>query len=510
MYRVYPVIITLIVLCITLVSACKTGKSAEKPGVIHLRSEPMIISDDQKSNEKAKQVFNVKEVTFEIVQYDVQTEYRNNVWLPLAYTKNNFEVKNDVVIDYTTELMWQKSSSPNKMTYQDAQAYIIKLNQERIGGHSDWRLPTVNELLSLMTQNSQFTDKGVYISLIFDKTQRNFDTTQLCFWSADKSSSTSAWHVSFGRVDVRYDIFDFKYYVRAVRSCSLDDLKANATPTPVLTVNRASVGKTWTDPITGMEFVLIPAGEFMMGTAVPQSNCPEDDPFTEKNERKDCLSQVKIPKNETPIHRVIISEPFYIGKYEVTQLQWYKVMGNNPASFKTEKVGMDSQNHPVEQVSWKNAQEFIRRLNEKAGMTRYRLPTEAEWEYVCRAGTTTTYNFGDDENQIGQYAWYVGNSGHKTHPVGQLQPNTWGVYDIHGNVEEWIQDWYSETYYAKSPSTDPQGPPEGGGFSYSVLRGGLWNDEPSELSCAKRDFGATTLEHSDYYGLRVVVTSKTQ
>jgi formylglycine-generating enzyme required for sulfatase activity len=173
----------------------------------------------------------------------------------------------------------------------------------------------------------------------------------------------------------------------------------------------------------GIEFILIPAGSFTMG-----SNDGDSD--------------------EKPPHTVTISRPFYIGKYEVTQKQWVIIMGNNPSGFK-------GGNNPVENVSWNDVQEFIRKLNAKEGTTAYRLPTEAEWEYACRAGSTTKYCFGNDKSQLGQYAWYEKNSDNKTHPVGQLQANAWGLYDMHGNVWEWCEDWYGEDYYSSSPSTDP-------------------------------------------------------
>ena len=199
-------------------------------------------------------------------------------------------------------------------------------------------------------------------------------------------------------------------------------------------------GKTWQNNI-GMEFVLIPAGEFMMG-----SKNGDDD--------------------EKPVHRVRISKAFYLGKYEVTQAQWQAVMGDNPSRFKGDTL-------PVEQVSWEDVQEFIRRLNTKEGGSKYRLPTEAEWEYAARAGTTTAYSFGDNPRQLGEYAWFSENSGNTTHPIGQKKSNKWGLYDMHGNVWEWVQDWYSNDAYKSSPSTavDPKGPPAG---SYRVYRGGGW------------------------------------
>lgn len=222
--------------------------------------------------------------------------------------------------------------------------------------------------------------------------------------------------------------------------------------------------KTFTNSL-GMEFVLIPAGSFTMG-ADKNFERAEDD--------------------ETPPHRVTISRPFYLGKYEVTQAQWVAVMGSNPSKFK-------GRSHPVEQVSWDDAQAFVQRLNQKEGHDRYRLPTEAEWEYAARAGTTSTYHFGDDASQLGRYAWYDKNSGETTHPVGQKEPNAWGLYDMHGNVWEWVQDWYGENYYRNSPSTDPRGPSSG---SYRVDRGGSWGDDAAYCRAAYR----SSLSPANRYG----------
>jgi formylglycine-generating enzyme required for sulfatase activity len=190
-----------------------------------------------------------------------------------------------------------------------------------------------------------------------------------------------------------------------------------------------------------MEFILIPAGSFTMGADKNFEDAYDD---------------------EMPQHRVTIGKPFYLGKYEVTQAQWTAVMGNNPSKFK-------GQDNPVEQVSWDDAQAFIKRLNQKEGHNRYRLPTEAEWEYAARAGTTGAYSFGDDVDGLGRYAWYRDNSGDKTHPVGRKEANPWGLYDMHGNVWEWVQDWYGD--YSSASVTDPKGPSAG---SMRVFRGGSW------------------------------------
>jgi formylglycine-generating enzyme required for sulfatase activity len=138
-------------------------------------------------------------------------------------------------------------------------------------------------------------------------------------------------------------------------------------------------------------------------------------------------------------------------------------MGSNPSGFK-------GQNSPVENISWDDAQEFVRRLNQREGHDRYRLPTEAEWEYAARAGLDgSAYSFGDNALELDEYAWHYPRS-KETHPVGQKKPNSWGLYDMHGNVWEWTQDWY-KTYYAASALIDPAGPPSG---VDRVYRGGSW------------------------------------
>jgi formylglycine-generating enzyme required for sulfatase activity len=219
---------------------------------------------------------------------------------------------------------------------------------------------------------------------------------------------------------------------------------------PVAPAASKSALKTFTNSL-GMEFILIPAGSFMMGDVFDGAY---DD--------------------ESPVHRVKISRPFYLGKYAVTQEQWVAVTGKNPSVIKERK-------HPVETVSWDEVQTFIQRLNEPEGTNRYRLPTEAEWEYAVRAGTTSAYSFGDNANQLEHYAWYEDNSNKQTHPVGQKQPNPWGLYDMHGNVWEWVQDWYGE--YSQSAVTDPTGPSGGDG---RVLRGGSWSSNARYLRSANR------------------------
>jgi formylglycine-generating enzyme required for sulfatase activity len=226
----------------------------------------------------------------------------------------------------------------------------------------------------------------------------------------------------------------------------------------------------------GMEFVLIPAGSFMMGAGRFEGAAVAD---------------------EKPQHRVTLSKPFYLGKYEVTQEQWAAVMGNNPSRFK-------GRNNPVETVSWDDAQEFIRRLNAQEEHSRYRLPTEAEWEYAARAGSTGVYSFGDDSGQLEKYAWYSEPDSLRgsTYPVGQKQPNAWGLYDMHGNVYEWVQDWHGERYYPNSSGTDPQGPPSG---SSRVLRGGSWLSTAEYCRSAGRNLNTPSLRY-DFIGFRLALS----
>jgi len=167
--------------------------------------------------------------------------------------------------------------------------------------------------------------------------------------------------------------------------------------------------------------------------------------------------------NEHPAHPVTLTQPFYLGKFVVTQEQYQAVVGATPSFFK----GKDN---PVENVTWDDAQAFCKKLTEQTKLT-VNLPTEAEWEYACRAGTTTTYHSGDAEADLARVAWYSANSNGTTHPVGQKEPNAFGLYDMHGNVWQWCEDWWNDCYYTNSPADDPQGPSHG---ADRVLRGGSW------------------------------------
>jgi len=229
----------------------------------------------------------------------------------------------------------------------------------------------------------------------------------------------------------------------------------------------------------GMKFTWIPPGSFMMGSP------------KEEKERLPDESQ----------HKVTLTKGFYMGVYTVTQEQWQAVMGNNPSHFKGEK------NLPVEQVSWNDCQEFIKKLREKdKDKKAYRLPTEAEWEYSCRAGTTTPFHFGetistDQANYYGEAVYGNGKVGvyrKKTTPVGTFPANAWGLHDMHGNLWQWCQDWYAAEY-PKNDVTDPQGPEKG---TLRVLRGGSWYSYPEYCRSAFR-FRYVPGGRSGIYGCRL-------
>ena len=249
------------------------------------------------------------------------------------------------------------------------------------------------------------------------------------------------------------------------------------TTTPQETV---PAPKTFTNSF-GMNFVKIPSGSFMMGSGISASQTASQYGGKEG-----------YYKDEHPQHRVTITKNFYMQTTEVTVGQWKSFIQD--IDYKTEaetrggawiysgsaelefKVGYywdnpgfeQSDKNPVTCVSWNDVQAFVRWLNRKEGKT-YRLPTEAEWEYACRAGSTTTFYFGNDKDRLGKYAWYQNNSGKHTHPVGEKEPNSWGLHDMYGNVSEWCQDWYGK--YPSGSVTDPTGPPSG---SERIVRGGAW------------------------------------
>jgi formylglycine-generating enzyme required for sulfatase activity len=241
---------------------------------------------------------------------------------------------------------------------------------------------------------------------------------------------------------------------------------------------RAAVPKEVVNSI-GMKLVLIPAGKFLMGSPKGEEERQDDE------ER----------------HEVEITRPFYLGRQEVTLGQFRKFAEDGASGYESRKDvrSPETDEHPVVFVSWTDAKAFCDWLSRKEGKT-YRLPTEAEWEYSCRAGSRTRFCFGNDDKELGHYAWYDANAGTETHPVGRKKPNAWGLFDMHGNVWEWCSDRYDENYYKTSPARDPQGP---GAGSLRVYRGGSVLSVPRRCRAAFRDCNDSTFRVS-FVGFRVV------
>jgi formylglycine-generating enzyme required for sulfatase activity len=233
----------------------------------------------------------------------------------------------------------------------------------------------------------------------------------------------------------------------------------------------------------GMSFVHIPTGTFFMGAAEDEAGARAD---------------------EHPRRQVEITRTFQLGRYEVTQAQWQAVMGASPYALDRSNPyynlpGMAARitrpDHPAT-VSWNDAQTFIARLNAMEDGGRYRLPTEAEWEYAARAGTTTAYSFGDERALLGRYAWYGEDfASGGTHPVGSKAPNPWGLYDVHGNVWEWVEDRYAADAYVEAAGADPQGPET---EERRVVRGGSWHVTAGDWRSAYRKAYAP-----DYRGISI-------
>lgn len=248
--------------------------------------------------------------------------------------------------------------------------------------------------------------------------------------------------------------------------------KMAARPEPAPKSNRnplVDATGVWADPKTGMKFVWIKGGCFSMGCSTSVGDCES---------------------NEQPPHKVCVSS-FWMGQSEVTQGQWMAVMDNNPSFFNK------GTNYPVENISWNETQEFIEQLNNK-GANKFRLPTEAEWEYACRsAGKRETYSGSDTVDDV---AWYFENSGNVSHPVASKKPNLLGLFDMSGNVYEWVQDWYDEDFYQSSPLSNPVNSTAAVG---RVLRGASWYSKATYTRCMNRN--RYRPEHRNHFvGFRLV------
>jgi formylglycine-generating enzyme required for sulfatase activity len=283
----------------------------------------------------------------------------------------------------------------------------------------------------------------------------------------------------------------------ACRQSSEDVVTSNDSPKAVLSPetpnpnvpapNKSMISPPKITELTnsiGMKLVRIPAGTFQMGSPIEEYGAIS-------NEEQ---------------YTVKISNAFYLGKFEVTQGQYAKVMGLNPSYFQKRVIRKtDSSMYPVDSLYVDFAVEFCNRLSEmpeekRAGRS-YRLPTEAEWEYACRAGSTTAYSFGDDASSLDKFAWFKENSDGQTHPVGSKEPNAWGLYDMHGNVWEWCADRYGE--YPRGMAIDPISPQS---KKYPISRGGNFDSLPIFCRSAYRGDNLTSSRTYEYCGFRVLLT----
>ena len=245
-----------------------------------------------------------------------------------------------------------------------------------------------------------------------------------------------------------------------------------------------------------MKMALIPAGEFMMGSKL-----------TPEQTAKAYGGRAANYANEHPRHKVKITEPFYMGVFEVTQSQWEAVMDTKPYDGKmVTKIGPD---YPAGWVHWEEASEFCRKLSKKIGKT-VALPTEAQWEYACRAGSDTVFCYGDDPEKLSDYGWWRGNmvDGKKDKSFarkgGLKKPNAWGLYDIHGNVWEWCRDWYSKDFYASGKNVAPVYSEEG---KTRTVRGGSWYNGATNLRSAGRNSWCGPKYRHYNYGFRAIMTA---
>ena len=446
------------------------------------------------------------------------------------------------VTDTKTGLMWKRCSeglSGDNCEKGKAKIYqwneaVRRFKNVKYAGYADWRLPSIDKLKTLVYCSKGKDKEGDCNDGSEEPTinQQAFpNTKQWFYWSGspDANLSVGAWGVFFNYGGSYPGSRNFSSAVRLVRRKSGQDVeqgdfvfvpkKLQGKKKPPVLVQKEKrrradfarrgdngqiawqrsermqpirppaprQGTPMTDPTTGMELVYIPKGCFQMGS-------PPDEEY-----RND---------DEGPVHEVCV-DGFWMGKYEVTQGQWKKIMGDNPAKFKK------GDKYPVEQVSWEDAQKFIRKLNQQSGK-KYRLPTEAEWEYAARAGTNTARFWGDSVYNAWLYAngpkkrpgfpWCCDDGYTETAPVGSFRANSFGLYDMLGNVEEWCADWYGKKYYASSPKNNPTGPSFG---SYRVIRGEsfFWLPSLSELKDVRSAVRRITPpdNHFNHLGFRLAL-----
>jgi formylglycine-generating enzyme required for sulfatase activity len=348
------------------------------------------------------------------------------------------------------ELGWQRREVEKRIVQETARLKIPKEKEitikdaKRKRTHSDSSSQKVKssshstQIQNLSPQKN--SGKKVLISLLFILLLGGL-------WMGLGGSENSTTTNSQNMDDL--DVFSFKNTVESDEDSTSSSLENAGNEYNTISYDVADF-KTYTNSI-GMEFVLTPAGEFMMGS-------PEDEEGRENN--------------EGPVHKVTIENAYYLGKYEITREQWFEVMGDTSSN-------ISKPNYPIVDISWYEIQNFIKKLNEKEETNKYRLPTETEWEYACRANTKTKYYFGDNENKLSGYTELLGGR----YQVGRKKPNPWGLYDMHGNVWEWVQDDYHKNY-VNAPNNAVAWKSKNSNFR--VIRGGASGLLPNQYRSAVR------------------------
>ena len=361
----------------------------------------------------------------------------------------------------------------------------------------------VRQFITAGGENEQVPDQSIFRQVFIDGITGEADYDQDHYVTGSElgmylqkqvvNYTRGAQHPQFGKIrNPHLDKGDFVFVLAKAGSARRDQPAKARQPGPQRAVASRNGGQRIKNAL-GMSFVKIQPAGFVMGFPVPATRS---------------RGRGKEPppgfKDAAPPHRVRITRPFFMQTTEVTQGQWKRVMGDNPSHFK------GAANLPVDSVSWSQAQEFIRRLNRKDQKLSYRLPHEAEWELACRAGRQLPYGTG--KSITPDQAMYQGSLvrtkkgsfQRRPAPVASFAPNPWGLYDLHGNLSEWCQDWYGRDYYRGSPSRDPRGPSRG---QERVLRGGSWNSPARGLRCSMRLSGPPGLK-SPKVGLRLVARPK--
>lgn len=376
-------------------------------------------------------------------------------------TYNNKRFENEYKEKCAFGIIWCKKSIKAKGAieyYQDALTYSLEIEDEEL-----------KKLKQDHLQKKIAITKKTGISLLINFVEQLLDKATSLYVNGNKSDARKL--IEHARIKMLNSIFTTHQLVESfnVLAKQISCKQIKISHYNYNNYGNVFSGKSFKNSI-GIEFVLIPPGEFMMGCSLRDNKCNKD---------------------EKPRHKVNISKSFYMSRYEITQGQWKKVMGNNPSHFKS-----CGDNCPVEQISWESAQKFINTLN-KMDSRKYRLPTETEWEYAARGGTSMKYYWGNQMD--GRYAWYFGNSSKQIHTVGKKLPNDFGLYDMSGNVWEWVEDCYDNESYNKSQKTEPLN----GKCKKHVLRGGSWYLMDTYLRVSNR---FSTLSNSWYYcnGLRIV------